>query len=169
MVRRRKTVLTSGVFDILHPGHLYLLRYASKLKGREGRLVVVIARDETVKKRKGRQPVFPERHRLELVRSLRYVDEAVLGYQPFSFKRIMDRFRPDVIVFGYDQDGLRREFERQAREEGWRVSIVKAPKMPRSKLNSTSEVLGKILRIFSNRSDGLGGVRASALRRSSRS
>ncbi len=168
-MRRRKTVLTSGVFDILHPGHLYLLRYASKLKGRRGRLVVVIARDETVKRRKRRPPIFPARHRLELVRSLRYVDEAVLGYQPFSFKRVMDRFRPDVIVFGYDQDRLRREFEEQALEEGWRVRIVNAPKMPRSKINSTSEVLGKILRIFSNRTEGRGSVRASALRRSSRS
>ncbi len=169
MVRRGKTVLTSGVFDILHPGHLFLLRYASRLKGKGGRLVVVIARDETVRRRKGRPPVFPERYRLEVVRSLRYVDEAVLGYRPFSFRRIMDQFKPDTVVFGYDQDRLRREFEEMAEAEGWRVRIVKAPKMPRSRLNSTSEVVEKILRLFSRRVSRLKAPRSSGLRRSSQS
>jgi len=148
LVRRGKTVLTTGVFDILHPGHIHLLRYASRLKGRGGRLVVVVARDETVKKRKGRQPVFGERERLLLVRSLRFVDEAYLGYMPFSFKRVMERFHPDVVVFGYDQDVIQAEFREAMAREGWRVRIVRAPKMSSTQLNSSTSVLAKISRLI---------------------
>jgi FAD synthetase len=150
-VRKVKTVLTTGVFDILHPGHIYLLRYASRLKGKNGRLVVIIARDETVRRRKKRPPIFSEKERLILVRSLKFVDEAHLGYRPFSFRKVIERFHPDIVVFGYDQDKIRNEFIGEAEREGWRVRVVKAPKMSSAKLNSSTKVLARIARLVSSR------------------
>ncbi|MEM1922366.1 MAG: adenylyltransferase/cytidyltransferase family protein [Nitrososphaerota archaeon] len=149
MVNKTRTILTTGVFDILHPGHLFLLKYANRLKGRNGRLVVIIARDETVLKRKRRRPIFSERERLELVKGLKNVDEAHLGYRPFSFKRVIRKFQPDVVVFGYDQDKIRREFLEAVKREKWRIKVVKAPKMSSIRLNSSSKVLAKIAKLYS--------------------
>lgn len=150
-MRKSRTILTTGVFDILHPGHIYLLQYASRLKGKNGRLVVIIARDETVRRRKKRPPIFSAKERLTLVRSLKFVDEAHLGYKPFSFRKVIERFRPDVVVFGYDQDKIRREFMKEVEREGWRVRVVKAPKMSSARLNSSSKVLARIARLLFSR------------------
>ncbi|MEM0483002.1 MAG: nucleotidyltransferase, partial [Nitrososphaerota archaeon] len=76
-------------------------------------------------------------------------DEAHLGYRPFSFKKVIERFHPDVVVFGYDQDKIRGEFMREVAREGWRVRVVKAPKMSSAKLNSSSKVLARIARLLS--------------------
>jgi len=48
-----KVVLTTGAFDMLHPGHVKLLEEAKKLAGSDGKLVVLIARDETVRRNGG--------------------------------------------------------------------------------------------------------------------
>ena len=94
------TVLAFGCFDILHYGHLQYLR---KAKALGGRLVVVVARDKTALRIKGRQPVFDEVARLEMVRSLKLVDEAVLGHAGGEKYGIIGELRPDFIALGYDQ------------------------------------------------------------------
>ncbi|MBS3101431.1 adenylyltransferase/cytidyltransferase family protein, partial [Candidatus Woesearchaeota archaeon] len=71
-----KKVMCAGTFDIIHPGHLF---YLSEAKKYGDKLVVVVARDNTSEKFKGRKPAHNERERLEAVRTLEIVDEAVLG------------------------------------------------------------------------------------------
>lgn len=65
----------SGVFDMFHIGHLNLLRRARE---QCDRLVVGVASDEYVLALKGRQPVVPLSERLEIVQSLRFVDEVIV-------------------------------------------------------------------------------------------
>lgn len=90
-------VLASGVFDVLHPGHVYYLQEASKL-GDE--LRVLIARDENV----ARTLIFREEERKRLVSALKPVDGAFLGHVPANVKQVMQDHRPQVIALGYDQD-----------------------------------------------------------------
>jgi len=71
-----KKVMCAGTFDIIHPGHLY---YLSEAKKHGDKLVVVVARDNTSEKFKGKKPVHSERERLEAVKMLNIVNEAVLG------------------------------------------------------------------------------------------
>jgi len=149
--RKRRTVLTSGAFDILHPGHLLVLRYARRLAGQRGRVVVVIARDETVRRKKKRSPVLDEKARREIVASIRYVDEAVLGYRPFSFSKVMRRFKPDIVLFGYDQERVRRDFIEEARRAGWRVKTVTAPRLSTSRALSSSLLIRRAARLHSSR------------------
>ncbi len=52
--KKRKIVLASGVFDLLHLGHVRFLEAAKSTGGRGAKLVVVVARDDTVEKKKGR-------------------------------------------------------------------------------------------------------------------
>ena len=70
-------VLATGVFDILHPGHVHFLTEAKKL-GDE--LVVVVARDSVAQKMK-RLPFIPENIRVAMVGSLKPVDRAILGVE----------------------------------------------------------------------------------------
>ena len=95
-----------GTFDILHPGHINFLKQAKKY----GRLIVVIARDKTVKQVKGRLPRYSEKQRLKAVLSLNLADNAVLGSLIDKYAAIK-KYKPDIIALGYDQnhfiDGLK--------------------------------------------------------------
>jgi FAD synthetase len=92
--RRRKVVLASGVFDLLHLGHVKFLEEAKKAGGPNAKLIVIVARDSTVEKRKGMKPVIPENQRRALVESLKVVDEAILGYEDFSMERLLKKLNP---------------------------------------------------------------------------
>ncbi len=82
--KKNKIVLASGVFDLLHLGHVRFLEEAKKAGGPHAKLIVIVARDSTVEKRKGRKPIMPENQRCALVASLKVVDEAMLGYEDFD-------------------------------------------------------------------------------------
>jgi FAD synthetase len=90
--------MTTGVFDLLHPGHILLLEEAAKL-GDE--LVVVIARDDSAEREKHR-PITPEEHRRRMVEALKPVSRAVLGHRG-DYYRIVEELKPDIIALGYDQ------------------------------------------------------------------
>ena len=115
-------VFVAGTFDGLHFGHVFLLRYArrrglqlARRFGRDGvHLAVVIARDDTVQRVKGRAAHHTQRERREMVRALRIVDEAFVGYRD-DFLRSVRRVRPDLIVLGYDQSFAWEEVLRAAR------------------------------------------------------
>jgi FAD synthetase len=67
MVTKKKIVLASGTFDLLHLGHVRFLEEAKKAGGKNAELVVIVARDSTVKARKGKKPIMPEDQRRALV------------------------------------------------------------------------------------------------------
>lgn len=146
MVRKGKIVLTTGAFDIIHPGHIKMLYEAKRLAGKGGKLVVVVARDETVRKNKGREPVFDEKERRMIVESIKPVDEAILGYRPFSFKKVLERVKPDIVAFGYDQERLMESFRKFCEENNIKkIRIVRLRKYKMGKINSSSDVLRRIL------------------------
>ncbi|MFH1306382.1 MAG: adenylyltransferase/cytidyltransferase family protein [Candidatus Micrarchaeota archaeon] len=91
-------VLTGGVFDIIHPGHIFTLKEARKYGDI---LIAVIATDETVKKAKKREPLHPANERCELVNSIKYVDLAIVGAS--KWQDSLHRVSPNIVVFGYDQ------------------------------------------------------------------
>ena len=70
--------MATGTFDIIHPGHGYYLQESKNLGEENSKLIVVVARDATVRSRK-RVPIVNEEQRLEMVKMLKPVDEAYLG------------------------------------------------------------------------------------------
>ncbi len=104
---RSVRVLASGCFDLLHYGHLRYLEEAKKLGGPGAELIVVVARDSTILREKGRPPLMPEEHRRALVEALKPVDRAILGMEGMDVRRIIDALKPDIIALGYDQGGLK--------------------------------------------------------------
>lgn len=87
-----------GTFDILHPGHINFLRQAKKY----GNLIVIIARDKTVKQVKGRLPKHGEKQRLEAIKGLNLADKAVLGGLGNKYA-VIRKYKPEIIALGYDQ------------------------------------------------------------------
>ena len=146
-----KRVLASGAFELIHPGHVRFLEEAKRIGGEGSKLIVVVARDETIRKRKGRDPILREEARRYVVSMLKPVDEAILGYVPFSFEKIIDEVKPDIIVFGYDQDELMNQFREFAEKRGLKLEIVKASRYFSSDHSSTTEIMKRIARIFSNK------------------
>jgi glycerol-3-phosphate cytidylyltransferase/FAD synthetase len=94
-----KIVLAGGVFDIIHPGHIYTLNAAKKLGDV---LVVVVATDNTAVKMKRRRPLHSQEQRQELVNSLSMVDLCLIGQEDDIFKTV-NHVKPQIIALGYDQ------------------------------------------------------------------
>ena len=92
-------VLAGGVFDIIHPGHIYTLNAAKALGDV---LVVVVATSNTAVKLKKRRPLHTEEQRQELIASLSMVDLCLVGHEGDIFKTV-EVVKPDVIALGYDQ------------------------------------------------------------------
>ncbi|MBI5159025.1 adenylyltransferase/cytidyltransferase family protein [Candidatus Micrarchaeota archaeon] len=113
---KAKVVLTGGVFDILHPGHVFFLNECRKLGDK---LVVVIATDATAEKMKGRKPIHSAQSRALLVGNLKIVDEAIVGSDENKME-VIEKIKPDVVVFGHDQE--EGEFEKLKEK---RVKVVK--------------------------------------------
>ena len=116
-----KKVMCAGTFDIIHPGHLY---YLSEAKKYGDKLIVVVARDETSKNFKGSKPVHNEKDRLEAVRMLKIVDEAVLGNEGNIFD-IIEKVKPDVICLGYDQKVQKQELEDELMKRGIKADVIR--------------------------------------------
>jgi len=136
-------VMASGVFDILHPGHL---RYLQEARDLGDELVVVVASDSTVRRRK-HEPITPENMRLELISSLRMVDEAYLGSDGDMFG-VVERIRPDIIALGYDQDFDESKIEDILRQRGMAVRVVRLSKHGED-LNGTRKIITKIIEWYS--------------------
>ena len=146
--RTGKRVLASGAFELLHPGHVRFLAEAKRVGGEGSRLIVVVARDETIKRRKGREPILGEEARREIISMLKPVDEVILGHVPFSFERVIEEVKPDIVVFGYDQEDLMREFMRFIESKGLNVKVVKLGKFSSHGPSSTSELIRRAAEIM---------------------
>lgn len=100
-LRRRggRLVATGGCFDLLHPGHLSLLRQARALGDA---LVVCVNSDESVRRRKGpSRPIVPAVDRIALLEALEPVD-AVIMFAEDTPAALLETLRPDVWVKGGD-------------------------------------------------------------------
>jgi len=141
---RRKKVFVGGTFDLLHPGHVELFKEASKL----GDVIAVVARDETVKKLRGREPVLPQEQRRYMVESLKYVKEALVGGED-PIETVL-RVRPDVILLGPDQGWDEEELARELERRGLKVEVLRMreKKCIPGGLCSSSAIIRRVLDLF---------------------
>ena len=118
-----KKVIAFGSFDILHDGHKHYLQEAKSLGDY---LIVIVARDKNIVRFKGRKARNDENSRLEQVKKLDFVDEAVLGHKG-DILEVLDEYKPDIICLGYDQRTVDEEKLRQElKDRNLKADIVRA-------------------------------------------
>lgn len=93
-------VVCAGTFDHLHLGHIDFLKQAKAL-GDE--LIVIIARDENVKRIKEIMPEQNEMQRKENVEKTGIPDRVILGFTDKDIFLILEELAPDIVALGYDQ------------------------------------------------------------------
>lgn len=137
-----KVIMATGTFDLLHPGHGYYLQESKNLGGKDAKLVVVVARDSTVRSRK-RVPVVNEEQRLEVVKMLKPVDEAYLGSNTDMFA-IVKEIDPDIITIGSDQKFDTERLTKELRKRNLKAEVVKITGYKKSSLDSSCKIIRKI-------------------------
>ncbi|MCS7127945.1 MAG: cytidylyltransferase family protein [Sulfolobales archaeon] len=143
-VANRPKVLVAGGFEVIHPGHLYFLREAWK----KGRVYVIVARDSSIKKFKGRDPLIPEEQRLQVVSQLPYVYRAILG-DPSDFLKPVVEVEPDLILLGPDQWPTESSLKEELCKRGLcKVKIERVKERLEGKFYSTSMILKSILKKY---------------------
>jgi len=148
VTKKKKVVLASGTFDLLHLGHVRFLEEAKKAGGKNAELIVIVARDNTVKARKGKKPIMPEDQRRALVESLKVVDEAILGWEDFSIEKVIERIKPNIIAVGHDQAGIEREVMKAIEEKRVSIEVVKIGRFGKRELDCSSKIVRKIIESF---------------------
>jgi len=124
-IGKRTVVLASGTFDLIHYGHVWYLEEAKRIGGDNSRLVVLVTRDRTVEKLKGRKPILPEDQR-----------------------RVIEEVRPDIIALGYDQSSeLESQIEQTIKKHGWKIDVIRIGRFGREELNSSSEIRRRIVEV----------------------
>lgn len=117
-----RKVLTFWSFDLLHDWHEAYLRFA-KLYGEK--LITIVASDESILRFKKHIPTFSQDQRIKTLASLQLVDEILPGHPKDFFKHLID-IKPDVLVFGYDQNTQGVE-DRYKDQEIPKPIFIKAP------------------------------------------
>lgn len=114
-------VFVTGCYDLLHSGHIEFFRQAAAF----GDLYVGIGSDRTILHYKHHHPFYPERERLFMVKSIRYVKDAYIndGDGVIDFLGTLDIVRPDVFVV--NEDGGSEEKEKICRERGIEYKVLR--------------------------------------------
>jgi len=137
-------VMATGTFDLLHMGHIYYLKEAKKLGDK---LVVVVARDSTVRKLK-HEPITPEEMRRDIIKELKIVDEAVLGHEDDMYATVKE-IKPDIIALGYDQVHDEKKIEQELKKRKLVARVVRLPKYSDMEdLDGTRRIIGKIISAY---------------------
>ena len=114
---------TTGVYDMFHIGHLNVIRNAKK---HCDYLIVGVSTDELVMSEKGKHPIIPFSERIEIVSSIRYVDQAVVQLDKNKYAA-WEKYGFNKMFVGSDWKGTPqwKEYENQFSKVG--VEIVYLP------------------------------------------
>ena len=99
----KKIIFVNGCFDLLHIGHIKLLKEAKKLAG-NGKVIVAINSDKSRVEWGRRKPVIPAKERKEMLLATKYVDEVII-HKESSVYNTIKKIMPDIIVKGSDWKG----------------------------------------------------------------
>lgn len=104
-------VAINGCFDILHIGHIRLLKFAKSLAGQYGKVVVGINSDSSVKTLKGPiRPINKQEYRKEFLEAISFVDKVYI-FQEINAVKFLNEVMPDIWIKGssYNIDNINKE------------------------------------------------------------
>ena len=123
-----RRIITFGTFDVLHVGHVRILKRA---KAHGDHLTVGLSSDELNFSKKGRNPIYSFDARLELLSSLRFVDDVFKEESLEQKREYIIQHKADVLVMGNDWEGRFDEFK----------DVCEVIYLPRTPSVSTTEII----------------------------
>ncbi len=139
----KKKILVAGTFDILHPGHIFLINEAAKL----GDVYIVIATDKNRELYSGETPIVPEQQRYEVMKSIKNVKDVKLGRHDNDTLRTVEEINPDIILLGPDQKFSAQKLQNALNMKGLKHTEVRRLEnyYDKFKLHSSSLIKKKII------------------------
>ena len=132
----QSVVFTNGCFDLLHRGHVHILREA---RASGDLLIVGINSDTSVRSIKGPlRPILPQTDRIELIAAMEMVDYVVLFDEPDPYRAIA-AIKPNVLAKGGDWSAEKIVGADIVEQNGGRVAVI--PYLPGF---STTEIIERI-------------------------
>ena len=144
-----KKVLIAGTFDLIHPGHLFLINEAAKL----GDVCVIVSTDKNRELYSGEAPIVPEQQRLEVIKGIKNVKIARLGRSDNDTLKTVEEINPDIILLGPNQKYDIATLEKGLKNLGLeRIKIQRLQSYYNNcELNSSRLIKQKILERFQNK------------------
>jgi len=133
-----RIVYSYYVLDIVHKGHLLMMKNAKAIAGDDGKLIVGILTDEAVMEKKER-PTLPFEERIELAGAIKYVDIAV-AQETYSPLPNVKRIKPDILMESASHDEAAIEEAREVMES-INGKVIVLPYFPSQ---SSSDIKDKI-------------------------
>jgi glycerol-3-phosphate cytidylyltransferase len=121
-------VMTFGTYDILHYGHVRILKRARELGNQ---LIVGVSSDDLNFSKKGRFPVYSQKERMAIISSIRYVDDVFIEESLELKRQYLIQHKADILVMGDDWAGRFDEFS----------DICQVVYLPRTPSISTTSVI----------------------------
>jgi len=135
---KKKVVFTNGCFDIIHPGHIKVLKEA---KNNGDILIVGINSDKSIKKIKGqKRPILNQKARADIVSSFEPVDYVILFNELTPFKLIKE-IKPEIIIKGGDWQ-INNIIGRTIAKKVIRIKPIKG--------YSTTSIIKKIIKLYND-------------------
>lgn len=98
-----KIIFVNGCFDVLHPGHIQLFKYAKSLGDY---LIVAIDSDKRVSEIKGpERPIFSQSDRSQTLEAIRYIDVVHIFDSKEDLENLLKSIAPDIMIVGSDWKG----------------------------------------------------------------
>jgi glycerol-3-phosphate cytidylyltransferase len=126
-----KVVITFGTFDLLHIGHINMLK---RCKSYGDKLIVGVSSDKLNFSKKNRYPIYNEENRLEIINSIKYVDEVFLEESLELKEHYISKYNADIFIIGDDWKGKFDDMN----------SVCKVKYLERTKDISTTDILSNI-------------------------
>ena len=123
---------TTGVFDLFHIGHLNIIKESKK---KCDYLIVAVSSDELAFKLKKKKPVIPFQERIEIIKSLKYVDRAVEEKVDDKTK-VKKKYKINIIFKGDDWKNTRKwnQLEKELKKQNIKIMFIKYTKKTSSSL-----------------------------------
>ena len=137
-----KIVYSYYVLDLIHKGHLLMMKNSKALAGKDGKLIVGILTDEATTEKKPKPPILSFDERIDIARAIKYVDAAV-PQETYSPIPNIKKIRPDILL----ESGSHSEKEiKETREvvESYGGRVVVMPYYPsQSSTNIKKRIKGE--------------------------
>ena len=116
-----KIVYSYYVLDLIHKGHLLMMKNSKAIAGKDGKLIVGILTDDAVMEKKPKRPILTFDERIDIARAIKYVDAAV-PQETYSPIPNIKRIRPDILMESWSHSEREMEETRKVMESfGGRV------------------------------------------------